>query len=90
MASFQITWINKPGGSQSPTHHIIEVGGANWRLQANDAINNILGNRESYFVSHGGATAYVGATPRNGHYYLHTIPDGTPLDNLLSLTNIAR
>jgi hypothetical protein len=85
----QITWINKPGGSKNPSTHIIGVGGVNWSQSARDAVNNILNNTGSYFVSNANGTVAVGLGTLNGFYYLKTIPDGTPLDNLLSLPNIA-
>lgn len=85
----QITWINKPGGSHNPSTHIIQVGGSGWNRSSADVINDILNNRESYIVSVGNQTVGVEVGIHNGHYYLRTRSDGTPLDNLLSLTNVA-
>jgi hypothetical protein len=84
----QITWIRKPGGSKNPATHITEVGGPGWSRSASDAIHDILNQRESYFVFEGGQTAWVGVGTHEGYYYLRTQSDGTPLDNLLSLTNL--
>jgi len=87
--SKQITWIKKPGGSHNPATHITEVGGTGWSRLTADAVSDIRNNPESYFVSAGGTSVWVGFSVREGRYYLHTLPDGTPLDNLLSLTNLA-
>lgn len=85
----QISWINKPGGSHNPATHIIQVGGAGWSSSATDVINDIRFNRESYYVSVNGLSVTVGIGVHNGYYYLRTHSDGTPLDNLLSLRNVA-
>jgi hypothetical protein len=85
----QITWIKKPGGSHNPATHIAEVGGSGWAKLARDVIYDIINNRESYFVSVNGISVSVGIGIHNGYYYLRTHSDGTPLDNLLSLTNVA-
>jgi len=86
--SKQITWIKKPGGSKNPATHITEVGGSGWSRSAVEAINDILNHRESYYVAAGGQSVWVGVGIHEGHYYLRTQNDGTPLDNLLSLTNL--
>ena len=85
----QITWIKKPSGSYNPSTRILEVGGSNWSRLATDVIRDILNQRESYFVSAGGQSVWVGVGIHNGNYYLRTHSDDTPLDNLLSLTNVA-
>jgi len=87
--SKQITWIKKPSGSHDPSTRILEVGGKGWSRLATDVINDILNNGESYFVSAGGQSVWVEVGIHNGNYYLRTRSDGTPIDNLLSLTNIA-
>lgn len=89
MTPLRITWINKPGGSHNPNTHIIEVGGDGWRKSAKDVVNDIESNLQVYIVHTGAALVGVEVGIRNGFYYLKTRPDGTPLDNLLSLTNIA-
>lgn len=85
----EITWINKPGGSHNPSTHIIEVGGYGWRRSAIDVINDILNGRDIYTVSVNGQSVVVELGIRLGRYYLRTRTDGTPLDNLLSLRNVA-
>jgi hypothetical protein len=84
----QITWIRKPGGSYNPGTHITEVGGTNWSRSVEDAVKDIKADEHAYYVATGAGTAWVSYGVRNGHYYLHTVPDGTALDNLLSLTNL--
>jgi hypothetical protein len=84
----QITWIKKPNGSHNPSTRILEVGGIGWSRLATDVINDILNGRESYFVSAGGQSVWVEVGTHNGNYYLRTKSDGTPIDNLLSLTNV--
>lgn len=87
--SLQITFINKPGGSHNPAARITQVGGAGWWKWSSEVIADILNDRETYIVSQAGITVGVGIGIHNGYYYLRTRSDGTPIDNLLSLTNIA-
>jgi hypothetical protein len=88
MTQFTINWIDKPGGSNNPHTHIRRVGGSGWGKYSSTVITDINMNLNTYHVNHGG-TVQVGVGVRNGAYYLRTKSDGTPLDNLLSLSNIA-
>jgi len=85
----QITWIKKPGGSHNPSTHITEVGGNGWSRLTAAAVNDIRLDSHSYYVATNGVSVWVSYSVRNGRHYLHTLPDSTPLDNLLSLTNLA-
>jgi hypothetical protein len=85
----QITWIKKPSGSHNTATRILEVGGSGWSRLATDVISDIANGRDSYFVSVGSQSVWVELGIHNGNYYLRTHSDGTPLDNLLSLTNVA-
>lgn len=87
--SRHITWIVKPGGSQNTQTRITEVGGSGWSRLANDAIRDVLNDPKSYYVQERGRSVWVGLGVRNEKYYLKTLPDGTPVDNLLSLENRA-
>ena len=85
----EITWIEKPGGSQNPHTHIISVGGAGWGDTAEHVINAIRSSLESYYVFHQGRSVWVEVGHRGVTPYLRTQSDGTPLDNLLSLVNVS-
>lgn len=90
MAQYQITWIDKPGGSQNPRTRIERVGGQDWGDTAQAVISAILGNTHQFFVNNGGTSVAVGVAYRDGIPYLKTNTDGTPLDNLLYLTNVSK
>lgn len=90
MGRWQVTWIDKPGGAHNPNTRIQRLGGPNWENSEAGVISNINRSVDTYFVSVGAGTTdvvvgYRGLTP-----YLKTKSDGTPLDNLLSLTNVSR
>jgi len=89
MALYQITWIDKPGGSQNSRTRIERVGGPGWADTATAVINAINDHKHQFFISNGGSQISVGVAYRQGIPYLKTDNDGTPLDNLLYLTNIS-
>lgn len=89
MALYQITWIDKPGGSQNPRTRIERVGGSDWGDTATAVINAINNRTHQFFVSNGGSRISVGVSYREGVPYLKTDNDGTPLDNLLYLPNVS-
>lgn len=88
MAQLTITWIDKPGGSKNPHTRIRRIGGYGWEKTAQTAIAEIKNSINTYVVDHGG-WVLVTVGVREGVEYLKTKNDGTPLDNLLSLTNVA-
>jgi hypothetical protein len=89
MAQYTITWIDKPGGSNNPHTRIRRVGGSGWEKTAQTVIADIKNGINTYVVNHNG-WVYVTWGVREGVEYLKTKNDGTPLDNLLALTNVAK
>lgn len=89
---FQIKCINKPD-RYSPVEHITHVGGfgtAPWILTVEEVIQRIKSrgtDHEDFFVRVGVAEANVVVVPATTHKREHikTVPDSTPVDNLLSL-----
>ena len=90
MATLQVTWIDKPGGSSNPHTHIQRLGGTNWQDTEANVIQAINGQINSYYViGSDGKSTWVEVDYRNQVPYLRTQSDGTPLDNLLSLRNVS-
>jgi hypothetical protein len=89
MAQYQITWIDKPGGSQNPRTRIERVGGPGWADTAKAVIDSIIGKWNQFYVNNNGLSVSVGVAYRDEVPYLKTDSDGTPLDNLLYLTNVS-
>ena len=88
MAKYQITWIDKPGGSLNPRTHIERVGGPSWADTAEAVIKSIVGGWNEFYVNNG-ISVSVGVAYRDRTPYLKTDSDGTPIDNLLYLTNVS-
>jgi len=81
----QVTCINKRGSHYDPHERIQAIGGAGWKKGEDQAIREIEGNVNSFFVSTGGRTAEVVIGTYSGRKYLKTVADGYSPDNLLSL-----
>jgi hypothetical protein len=85
---YDITCINKQPRND-PHHRVTHVGGwrpttGRWRMAEDEAIQAI--RRGSRFTATGGGrTVEVEVAHHEGRPYLRTRPDGTTLDNLLSL-----
>ena len=90
MSQYQITWIDKPGGSQNQHTRIKRVGGPDWGDTVLAVVNAINNNSHQFYVNNGGKSVSVGVSYKNSVPYLKTDPDGTPLDNLLYLENISK
>jgi hypothetical protein len=79
----QITCVNKE--PRNDIHKQIEdVGGSNWKITQDKAIEEIEAGTE-YEVSAGGVTAKVVIATHEGNKYIRTDPDKTTKNNLLSL-----
>lgn len=92
MAEYKVTWIDKPGGSNNPNTRIERVGGSypkEWYASAQDVIRWILNEDYKFYVEQHGQHSWVEVGSRNNIPYLRTVSDQTPLDNLLSLTNVS-
>jgi uncharacterized hydantoinase/oxoprolinase family protein len=79
----QIECVNKE--PRNDIHKQIEnVGGSNWKITQDKAIEEIEAGTE-YEVSVGGQTVGVVIARHNGNKYIRTDPDRTTENNLLSL-----
>jgi hypothetical protein len=78
----QITCINKPNHFD-PHSRITHVGGYGWRFPLDMAIAGALSGTYEFYVIHMLYDVPVTVQLHNGSPYLKTVPDGTPLDNLL-------
>jgi hypothetical protein len=65
------------------------LGGAWWRAE-DDAINDVLRDPHSYYVSEGDHTVWVIVSERYGRKFLTTERDGVTCDNLLHLPECPR
>lgn len=83
---FQVTCINKRPSHYDPHQRIQAIGGAGWKELEDQAIREIEGNINSFYVSRGGRTADVVVAVYAGRKYLKTTADGYAPDNLLSLS----
>lgn len=89
MAVYNVTCINKKPRND-PHHRVTHVGGSGatgrWRKTEDEAIE-LIRNGSPFTATGGGRTVEVEvALSGAGRPYLRTKPDGTTLDNLLSLT----
>lgn len=81
----QITCITK-SDRFNPHERITHVGGVNWRLTQQEAIQLIDNGQWRFYVAQGGQSVEVIVEKsRYGHRYLKTKADGEQPDNLLSL-----
>lgn len=87
--SRQIMCINKRPNHYSPHERIQAIGGlANgqrWKRAEADAIADVKRDRQSYYTSVNGKSAWVVVATHKGREYLKTQNDGYSPDNLLSL-----
>src|SRR5437867_11127476 len=89
---FRITCITK-ADRYSPVEHITHVGGfgsSQWKLTVEEVMRRIESTgaaHEDFYVRVGNAEANVVVVPAapNKRKHIKTIPDSTPVDNLLSL-----
>ena len=82
----RVTCIKKR--DRTDLHEKIQgIGGDSWYTPEDQAISNIEGRSETYYVSVGGKSVDVVVATRNGRKYLKTTADGYSPDNLLALPN---
>lgn len=86
--NLQVFCINKTN-RYNPHERIQNIGGVNggsrWKHTQQQAIAYIEAGVYQYYVSVGGATAWVIVAVHNGNKYLRTEGDSLLRDNLLSL-----
>lgn len=81
----RITCINK-SDRYNPYERITHVGGSNWKLTQQQAIDGIESGKWKFWVSVGGDSVWVVvAKSAAGNKYLKTENDGDQPNNLLSL-----
>lgn len=81
----QITCVNKSDRT-NPHERITHVGGINWKLTQQAAIQGVEEDKWAFFVRRGGQEVdVIVAVSRFGHKYLKTKADGEQPNNLLSL-----
>jgi Protein of unknown function (DUF3892) len=101
--SRQVTCITKRGSHYDPHERIQGIGGpgggvgavslllgGRWWRAEDDAINDVLRDPSSYYVSEGDHTVWVIVSERNGRKFLTTQRDGVTCDNLLHLPECPR
>ena len=85
----QAMCITKRGDHYNPHERIQGIGGmingVRWWRAEDDAINDVLRDPSSYFVSEGDHTVWVIVSERYGRKFLTTQRDGVTCDNLLHL-----
>lgn len=81
----QVTCINKRPTHYDPHERIQAIGGGGWKKLEDQAIREIEGNINSFYVSGGGRAADVVVAVYNRRKYLKTTADGYAPDNLLNL-----
>lgn len=85
----RITCINK-SDRYNPYERITHVGGPNWKLTQEQAIEGIESGKWKFWVSVGGDSVWVViAKSAAGNKYLKTENDGDQPNNLLSLPECA-
>jgi hypothetical protein len=83
--SQQVTCINKRGDHYDPHERISHIGGSWGKVSQREGIENVTADPTAYYVSVGGATAYLVVRRHNGNDYLTTRADGLTQNNLLAL-----
>ena len=93
MAIYQITAIIKPKDAHSTHEHITHVWCAGAWHTVETVIKAITDKTDSFYVSAGGATAWVEVVRPlfiNKRPFIRTVSDYTGRDNLLSLPNYGK
>ncbi len=78
----QVTCITKVGGE---LHHITHIGVGGTKYTVAEAIKLIRTDAKAFYTVSPVIGPFVRVASRNGVEYVRTTPDGTTIDNLLSL-----
>ena len=90
MADYQVTCVTKSPSYSNHHEHITHIGGTGWYITREEAIRQIDGGINRFYVYDATRRMYawVGVVrPVGQHPYLRTYADGDWNDNLLSLGN---
>jgi len=86
MATRQIDCITREYPNSGDITHVGGPRGRNgrWHYPVSTVANRIRSEGWYYYVRRNGRDVKVDVSYRNGRPYLHTVPDGISLNNLLS------